>query len=506
MANHSGVYLPEASPTWDTYDNVFTFHSIHGDYLLPGQEERVEVWNTFLTGQLLSSVDVTDSQGLELVQPIAAPTTFAPLEARVYVVRLDSSTGAAVKADYTFVFPSNTPSASVSATKVNIVNFPPSWTAPFVEKVEWATKVLPHYDGSEQRIKVRKIPRKSFSYPIILTDKSRMDLNHALWGGQGQVWSVPMWSSLTQLTAPAGIGDKTIYVDTTGVNFVAGGFLTIWADRSMGEVAKILTFTSTTVTLDTGLTIAWTKGVPVYPSVLARAPKKVSMTLLNPDIYSGNLEFSTVGAEDETAVDSATTYRGLPVMAVPPYWVKPINVVMDRDIVVLENLAGEEEFDDTTGFTHVTNTYHWVIQGREKAKEFREWIFARKGKLMEFWAPSYQPDFTMFDPNLASYTSISVANVGFTKSGSLGVGRQDLCIYRKDGTKVYSRISSSVEVSAVEEILTVSWLGSFLKAEDVYMISFLTPSRLGGDTVELVWRNPQLLEVSSTVVGLSYDV
>ena len=49
-------------------------------YLVSSQSREVEVWNAHFAGKLLSSITDVGLDGIDLAEPVPAPTTFASLE------------------------------------------------------------------------------------------------------------------------------------------------------------------------------------------------------------------------------------------------------------------------------------------------------------------------------------------------------------------------------------------------------------------------------------------
>ena len=57
--------------------------------LVSAQTHQIEVWNAYRTPQQLAAITAQGNDGLTLTGPAAPPTTYAPLEARIYTLSVD---------------------------------------------------------------------------------------------------------------------------------------------------------------------------------------------------------------------------------------------------------------------------------------------------------------------------------------------------------------------------------------------------------------------------------
>lgn len=109
--------------------------------LLSVQTRQVSVWNAWLTSRALSAITESGTDGLT-ESGIVAPTTFAPLEERAFVITVDTAGPAAIDAEYVFVFVGESPRLSVVGHRVVVFGHPPNWSAPVVERLEWLLSLI----------------------------------------------------------------------------------------------------------------------------------------------------------------------------------------------------------------------------------------------------------------------------------------------------------------------------------------------------------------------------
>ena len=179
----------------------------------------------------------------------------------------------------------------------------------------------------------------------------------------------------------------------------------------------------------------------------------------------------------------------MPVLEIPPYWSKPVKHQWKRDLAVLDNASGIKTFDDQTDYPHTFQDYHWVEQGRPNITQLREWLFYRKGKLVEFWSCTFQKDMTLYSPITPSSSTMVIQNIGYSRFISQAVSRKDIRIELYDGTVYYRRITGSTEIDNLSEALTVdSVFPSSILENEVRQISYMYLARLDSETLDRDWE------------------
>ena len=501
-----GSALP-ASYWYDVYDTVHILPSeIDLGDMLSSQERTVEVWNAYLTEQLLSSITPVGDGGLTLTEPQAAPTTFTQLESRVYTLNISTIGPSVINADYTFSFPSDAAKLNVTGRRVLAFPFPPNFSQALIERLSWKTDVLSHYDGSEQRIKQRQVARMGYEYRLTALGVNAQRLKAMLWGWQARVFAVPVWTDEGVLQASANADDLVLNINTDDLDYHAGGFVVLLSDTYTLEVVEIESLTATTITLANGLGSAWSAGTKVYPARLARIASDLEFknTLQGVD---GVVSFDVVDSTNAPAVDFSLTYRGLPVLNRVPNKADGVSTAFKRDMEILDNMTGVVTYDDRSGFANTLQDYHWIEKGRANITLLKQWLYARAGRLTPFWVSNWTNDIELARIVADSDLVIDITYIGYASHLSQGVGRRDIKIELTDGTVFYRRITDSVDNGDQTETLSIDLaLGQVVNPSDIKIISFMQLHRLDSDTIEIAWRQTDLAECSHLVRGLNYDV
>lgn len=476
--------------------------------LLSEQQSDVEVWNAYLTGQLLSAVTPTDTDGLNLTQPEAAPTTFQALESRIYQLSVSTVGPSSIDASYLFDFPADDPVLLVTGTRVIVWPFRPNWKQPVTERLEWLTDVLEADDGTEQCIQLRSAPRRFFEYLLTASQADKRRLETLLWDWHARVFALPVWTDPGRLSAPVSAGDTVLSIPTDNLDYHDGGLAVLISDTATYEALEIQTVASGSITLVRPLLNNWPAGTRIFPARTARLADSQEL-----DLYTATLENALVKftLQDNTAVAAAefnaSQYRGLPVLETRPNWREDISKAYRRKLQVFDNTTGVQSVDDLSGRPVTVQDYLWTRKGKDDIQALRKWLHARAGKLTPIWVSTYQADLVLTDDVQATDTHIKVQNTGYSKFIKQAIGRRDVCIRLTDGSRFYRRITASIEVDdQVEQLSIDSQLGQLVKTGDIRMISWLQLCRVESDAVELQWHTPEAAECRHYFRGKNDDV
>jgi hypothetical protein len=509
IRNHAGDIAHAFGRDW--YDRIHVVPAmINLGNLLSNQTREIEVWNAHFTNKLLSSIDGTGTSGMNLIEPDEAPTTFAPLESRIYHLQISNIGAPTINASFEFNFPGEVPTLQVVGSRVTIWKTRPNWKREVTERWVWLTDVLTAYDNTEQRIKLRDKPRREYEFQVTAWAQERQEMENALWGWQHRVFAVPVWQDQRQLLTSVPAGGSAINLNTTGTEFEEDGLVILANHAGEAEAQEILSLDANSIALKLPLEKAWPSGTYVYPARLGRIGDTQKLTRLTPDIAEMvvNFRFEDGAGSFITAQDSTATYRGLPVLEDKPNWAGDLEAEFYHKI---------SEYDYQTGgvFTEYEGTapnrlqqFRWFLNGRGAIDRYRKWLYARAGRLTPFWLPSQTPDFKVTQTIGGSSTQITVRNTGYTQYARQQNGRKDIRIELLDGTIHYRRVLDAAILSSTEENLEIDLAlsTSVIQPSQIKLVSFLSLSRLDQDQLEIAWKTPQFAESNHLVRTLNYDV
>jgi hypothetical protein len=477
-----------ASFDTDYYNTIhITPNPVDLGNVVDGQTVQVNIWNAYFTQQLLDTITATGDEGLTLTEPVASPTVYLPLENRTYTLTVSIDGPAIIDADYVFPFPSDIVVLHVSGARTIVFAFPPNWAEPVLEWYQWLTDVLTAYDGGEQRRGLRALPRWGMEYEAALSGDAKRLFDTILHDRQALSFALPLWPDVTRLDQPAGIGDTTLYLDTTDLGFQVGQRAILFNSPLDYESFEVTAITSNTLVADTALAAAWPAGARIYPMRYVLLTQQQKLNRENAHVRTARVAFEMIDGEAGTAAESGVNYRDEPVYLAKPNWAADLTDEFRRKLQVLDYLTYNKFVQDESKRPTIFQQMNWPLLTRAARRAFVQWLFARAGKYNGVWIPTHNADLVVVAPIGAADSTIDVRYCGYSLFTKQAINRRDIVIWTRSGTTYLRRIASSSKISATVERLSIGTdvLGVGLALADIVKVSFLMYMRLASDRVEL---------------------
>lgn len=384
--------------------------------------------------------------------------------------------------------------------------YPPDWQTPILERLEWKTDVIANYDGSEQRIALRQLPRCSLEFAVLIDgDQQRRGLEAKLWANGAKAWGVPIWTETTYTTADITTGSNIVPVNTTHFCFAVGKKIMLRSCTGRYQLAEIASISTHSITLTQNLSEAWDVETAIIPVRTGYLDTSQQITR-----FKGDAVYDTVRFEfddwDEVAPEIAQNYyRGHAVLAQVSDWQQDLTLQYQRKMQVLEFESGKFR-DDETGQPVLVHSHHWVLDGREKIDQFLKFLYARRGRLSACWLPSFLNDLQIVNPIANGSAQINIEACDYTDLYQLKKNRRDIRIELTDGNVLYRRIIASNQTLNVEHLTLDVPIPQEIAVDDVVRISFMTFSRLATDSIDLSWSWSDFVNVSANWVSTNDDI
>lgn len=490
-------YLPVSFDDWyyriHFVPAAFDFGNLSGT-----QQRDMVLWNGFMVPVSLEAFSIADGEGVAVESAVAVPSTLPALEAIPYTITVDAEGPAAVGAVASWTIDGTTYDIPIIGRRTTLFSFPPNWRTQFRETLEWLTTVSTSYDGTEQRAKIRQWPRRMFEYQMrIHNDVARL-FDEMTFGWTGRLFSLPMWHEKAKLVADAFPDTTTLYLDTTGVSFVAGGNAILFFNSLFSEPLEIAEVFPDRITLSNSLVGTWPRGSAVFPVMASIPPENFSTsrkTSTHIDV-SARFMASPVDAVLRLPVVSAdTTYRGEEMYLRSTNWQQAMNITVESRRIDVDNKMGPARIKPKADFPLVVRSMRWMTKTRSEAEDLRAFFVRRSGRQVPAWIPSGTKDFILIDAIGAAQTSFLVKRSEYSSFIKLHAARRDIVIIMKDGT-AYPRRLVSVEQLGDNTVLQVdSTFPVVIEPADVRFISYLGLYRLGSDSVTFGWHTDRVCEI-----------
>lgn len=493
-------------------DYYFRVHvnpsTINVGNLLSTQLKSVEVWNARFEQNTLSSISEVATDGITLSGVALPPLTYQGLQSKVYTANIATDGPSVINAKFGFNFNLEPYVPSLLLTGVRILAwFPrPNWGTPLTERWEWLTNVITSRNRKEQRVKLREQPRRQLEYALLVkTNKERQLVENLLFAWQSRVFGLPIWTDQQGITSTLSVGDLIIPCTTFSRDYSVGGLVGLFNESDF-EIGTIQLVNATNVHVATPLTKPWGVGTKVVPLRTARMSDKQAFVRHTDTVLGMTVQFRLDEGDDRSPLVETLNYQSYSVLEVEPNWAEEISSEYERDLTMIDFMVGKVLGDDTSGVSSITHRYHWLAKSREEIHTLRAFLFARYGKLVPLWVPTFTKDLIVTDLIAGSSTVMFVENVSYTRNVAHGIQRRDIRIKLINGTIFYRRILSSTEVGDLERLVFDSQLGVLVNVADIHSVSYMSLCRLEADSIEASWKTDSVMTVSASIRTLRDDV
>lgn len=445
--------------------------------LLSTQVRQVEVWSAYLEPQLLNAVTQAGTDGIQLTQPQAAPTYFAALETRVYVLNISTNGSPVIDATYTFDFQGESPTLRITGRRVVVWPFMPQ--TKHREGLEWKTDIIPSFKN-EQRLALRAAPRQTFSFDFQLDNHqfSRAKAIATQWAHR--VYGIPVWSELTRLGALP-MGTSELQLDTTQADYRADDLVILWESDSKWVAVETTTVTPTSVALKLPLESSFMNAY-VAPLRFARTPGGMEFRRSSNDIATAKATFLVTVNKDLGGSGSWPTYRGKDVMLERPVLVGDLTERLVRSTDEFDNGSGPVVVDIQNDWVTSTKMVTFDTLTRADRWAVRRWIHSRRGRQKAFWLPSWNPDLIMVENQGAQSTALTVRPISYP----LYYGIKDIMVQLNDGRRFFRRVlNASVDPQGNEILNLDESFGTAFTIGEVAFICFMSHVRFNADKIDV---------------------
>lgn len=459
------------------------------------------VWNAWLEQKTCASVTPSGTlDGITLTGQPAPPILYAPLQQRTYQIQVNTAGDPLIDGAYTFNFGVEQPILRVTGRRIVIWPIRPDWARGVTERLEWATDVLPAYDGTEQRVRLRTNARRALEMDFTAHGHDARIAETLLFGWGGRRYCLPVWMERDVLAAPVAAGSATLTVtDAALKDYRAGGLVVLWASAAQAEAIEILAIAGNTLTLKTPTSRAYPAGVSVCPGMLARIDGDAPVRRATDNLVETRLRFLDEQAIDRAAAEIGPAWQGYAVLDERPDRAEDVSEAWSRTLAVLDSLAGLVAVEDASGQPVIRRTYSWLLNGRAAIDRWKRWAAARAGRMNALWLPTFADDLQVTDTIADTHTTIKVKNAMIARYVGAHPLRAAIRIETTAGQVYHRLVMSATEIDEATESLAIdSSLGATLAPTQITRVMWMGLARLDADAVEIHYETDSLARLSAT--------
>lgn len=489
------VYASAMVRGWlaDSYYQIWVIPAV-----LVAQNPRVNVpipfniWNAYpFTNEVVSIVG-TDDTGLQL--SFEPGDAWRGIEFREVNITILPSAPIQVEASYLFNFEAGVGRFRFEAVIADFVQMRPD--PPVTEVWDWLTDVIVAYDGSEQRIALRKSPRRSTSYEIGLEDGQDRRQQYNRWFKSLATRLVfPYYQYSSRVTQTSLIGDVNVYFDTTITDVRAGGYIVVLNEEAeTGALVKIDAVFDTYIVSDSPLQFNVTRGSIAAPAYSSRIANNTGFDWFQ---VHGTLkvEAQVLDIQDSFSRPGSTavieTLNDLPILTERPIATGgPSSDRFDVNYEIIDSQTGLLDIKSSWPHPYIDMTRRFAVRRHaEPAKMdyWRDFLDIVRGKWRPFYFPTWLADLVVIETPDPSSNSLRVYSADYVAAYFPHETYKQIQIELRDGRLLHRTVLTAVSDVPGEATLSLSVaFGDDPADRDILTVSYLNLVRLGSDRVSLM--------------------
>lgn len=350
-----------------------------------------------------------------------------------------------------------------------------------IEILEWRTDVFRAKAG-EQRIAIRKEPRRTFNLRHTLTDYQAAGARAVTRKYQGtNIIQVPDWAQ-SQVVGAVSAG-SSVYVNANISSVDMGDIGLLWQSEDRYETVTINEDSNGVFLSTVTGTYESARLIPVWQSV---CPEGLSVDRIGANLNDCQITFTSIENTDLAATTYAQ-YRGHDVIPSCPI-LGGLDETLAWPVSEFDNQQNAQYYIRQRTYPDYRFLMSWLEFQRADIYSLRQWIHSRKGRQKAFWLSSYAQD---FEP-AASVSGTNLVAYGHPGNDAIGhTSAFDIEVKTKAGASHYRRVISatgSTPIAGRDTFALTLDTTLTLDLADISRISFMRCSRFDADRIELSHR------------------
>ncbi|WP_414659192.1 hypothetical protein ACMHYC_10690 [Acinetobacter courvalinii] len=361
------------------------------------------------------------------------------------------------------------------------------------ERYEFKTDVHQSFDASsEERIPLLDVARQSFNWSMMAFRNEVPEMFNELYSWMRKEYLVPQ---PLEAQLVGNLSDDFIETDTSNLGINVGTLILVQAVGVL-KVAEVTEIGRYEVIEDVPIYI---DGYRLNEAVNASDAKIIPLRKV---IIAGNLTSQANGLMFKPTIALRVTDNVEYPMAADPQQYKGDDVyftplLLDGDFLDINFEQHQAIVDGEIGqfwqFTHwfnplINKNFRVIMKNRQEYVDYKKWFYRRRGRLNQFWMPSYQNNFNLVS---RSSSSITVKNDNFLSD------RKNIAIKSNGIWTAHSVTSSSVSGENIVMNLTPQ------PPVNIERVSYLGLYRLNSDAVEFYFKGADIVEATVPIVEIT---
>lgn len=260
--------------------------------------------------------------------------------------------------------------------------------APIKETYEFVTDIIETFNGTEERHKMRGVPKQTFNYTLVADKSNSQEFLTQLQGNIRRDWAIPIWTEIQKINEVKE-GDLSLVVDEFALDFVVGNSVYIYNFCSSGWLAfDIVKRVGNEIFLNEPfpkgmknfyalpLKRAWIKGSVSKDTNGISSKPQATFVMYDVSNVPGN-EFEVFNKHPllnlPTMLNSGSTSR---------------TVTMRQDLADFD--TGVVEWRTTWKKSRYVTDMSVLMTSAKDVFKTKQLLFTQGGKHLSFWLPTYE--------------------------------------------------------------------------------------------------------------------
>lgn len=457
----------------------------------------VSIWNAYLrTPQTLAAISVPSNMGVTL-SGASIPQQIGALSTATFTVRAAGSTGPAeFDGEVTLAFLGGaTYTLQVSGVRARLWLLRPNWLSGYQITYAFKTEVLTSRSGKEQRIALRRTPRRTYEFTAAQKNDDVQATKAQLWGAQHSPLVIPEETRFVRTSSDLPPNSQVVPL-AEFPDWLYVGAMLVLADSTSSEMRSVAGIDpdGKSVTLLAPLANPWPAGTRVHFGVAGYLAPGLDST--RPTSKSG--QFSVVFEATPAGIPFAAVpdstfpmYDGAPVFLKKPNWGETVSVTSAHDVVTVDFDRGAISRFLPVSFGVETKQASYVGRDFPETEHILKLFLRSRGRLKPFWVPSWEFDIRPREVVPANLASIQVDGRDFHQAFAGSTVHKAVFVKFADGDVRYRRVISVSETTATDgspsSTLTLSSAFGRAINPSADMVGWLYLARFASDELTLEW-------------------
>lgn len=462
------------------------------------------LWNAYPVPPVNNLTSIGGSGQTGLVLDLSAPRAFASCEQLTVNLQITEAAPVEIYAIYIFNFDEGSGTFIFETVRADWIKIRPE--QPVEESWHWMSNIITGWDSTEQRISVRRQPRRRIEYGFILDDQYDRQREYDRWYNKiGTSIIIPFYQYSTRITQDSAVSATKIYFDPDYTDVRDAELVVIYrpsTDESF--LLRLDEVEADGATLDSPLTYGIDRRdivAPAFDSILDnRTGPQMTSVAGSINVSAWVKEFRSSFDRPESAV-VLTEFDDLTVLDKRPIVRSPAAEVFD---------VNSTEVDSPSGvFDHEVSWLHPMVGGirqftiprtlhPEEMDYWRDFLTAIKGKREPFLMPTFRRDLFLSEYPDPGDEEIIIEGANYGSQYWVHDTYKRLQLENSAGEIIYRKVTSVEDVPGeLTKLYLDSPLPISLLWSSDFIISFLNKVRLATDQIKLThWSMYTILELA----------